>query len=46
MRRLVKVLISVGFYDIGYDIEILGVQVGEMLDFTGFYGILFERFDF
>ena len=44
--RWVKVWILLGFYDIGYDIEILGVQVGEMLDFTGFNGILFEWFDF
>ena len=35
----VKVLIFVGFDDIGYDIGDFGVKVSEMLDFTGFGGI-------
>ena len=34
-----KVLILVGFDDIGCDIGIFGVKVSEMLDFTGFDGI-------
>ena len=35
----VKVLILIGFDDIGCDIGIFGVKVSEMLDFTGFDGI-------
>ena len=39
VERWVKVLILVGFDDIGCDIGIFGVKVSEMLDFTGFDGI-------
>ena len=35
----VKVLIFLGFYDIGCDIEILVIKVSEMLDFAGLVGI-------
>lgn len=35
----VKVLILVGFYDIGSDIGVFVIKVSEMLDFTGFDGI-------
>ena len=37
--RLAKVLIFVGFHDIGCDIRGLGVEVGEIVNFTGFDGI-------